>query len=55
MWISHALSIDHKPDLPLEKERVIMSGGRVSSIVDIDHITGERRMVGPARVYLRSE
>lgn len=54
-WVSHALSKDHKPDIPEEKERINISGGRVSSYVDIDPMTGVKVPVGPARVYLRYE
>ena len=39
-WISHPLSRDHKPDIPEEKERINISGGRVSSYIEVDPVTG---------------
>lgn len=29
VWVAHALSRDHKPDSRDEKERILLSGGRV--------------------------
>ena len=52
-WISNPLSRDHKPDIPEEKERINISGGRVSSYIDVDPVTGIKMQSGPARVYLR--
>lgn len=40
------LSIDHKPDIPMEKDRVIQSGGRVFAI---EYGDGSK---GPERVWL---
>mmetsp|Transcript_11935 Transcript_11935/g.17817 ORF Transcript_11935/g.17817 Transcript_11935/m.17817 type:complete len:379 (-) Transcript_11935:243-1379(-) len=45
-YSSLALSIDHKPDVPLEKERIIKSGGRVFAV------EYEDGMDGPPRVWL---
>jgi serine/threonine protein phosphatase PrpC len=55
VWVAHALSIDHKPDNPEERERIEISGGRVSSMQERDPVTGVQYPVGPARVYLRFE
>mmetsp|Transcript_26861 Transcript_26861/g.23718 ORF Transcript_26861/g.23718 Transcript_26861/m.23718 type:complete len:82 (+) Transcript_26861:176-421(+) len=40
------MSIDHKPDLPLEEERIIRCGGRVEPYID-----QAGRMKGPPRVW----
>lgn len=42
----HRLSRDHKPDIPEEKERILLNGGRVFALSYDD---GEK---GPARVWL---
>ena len=52
-WVCKALSRDHKPDLPEERERISLSGGRVSNYVEVDPVTGAKVCSGPARVYLR--
>lgn len=44
--ISESVSIDHKPDLPGEKARILASGGRVFAVQYDDGIDG------PARVWL---
>ena len=49
-WEHIPLSIDHKPDLPKEAERINKTGGRVGSIQDY---TGKLR--GPKRVWLQKE
>jgi len=46
--IAQPLSIDHKPDLPEEKERILKSGGRVFAVQYDDGIDG------PPRVWLRN-
>ena len=33
-WFSKDLSINHKPDLKLEKERILKSGGRIEPYLD---------------------
>ena len=45
-----ALSIDHKPNLPLEKERIHASNGKVMQMKDMFG-----RSVGPYRVWLKNE
>lgn len=52
-WVCQGLSRDHKPDLPEERERISLSGGRVSSYVEVDPVTGTKIAAGPPRVYLR--
>lgn len=47
IWQSTDLSIDHKPDLPREKERIEASGGEVS--------VSKFSKLGPSRVYIRNE
>lgn len=44
-----ALSLDHKPELPSEKERIVASGGRV------DRFNDGGDFVGPYRVWLKYE
>jgi serine/threonine protein phosphatase PrpC len=44
--MAERLTVDHKPDLPLENHRILNSGGRVFSIEYDDGI------VGPPRVWL---
>jgi len=44
-----ALSNDHKPELPLEKERIIANGGRV------DRFNDGGELVGPYRVWMKYE
>lgn len=45
------MSIDHKPDLPSEKQRILRCNGRVDSYKDNEN----RNPVGPARVWLKNE
>ena len=40
------MSIDHKPDLPAERSRIIRSGGRVFPVKYDDGVDG------PSRVWL---
>lgn len=42
------ISNDHKPDLPQERKRIEMNGGRVEPYTDFDG-----SLVGPARVWLK--
>mmetsp|Transcript_9508 Transcript_9508/g.18397 ORF Transcript_9508/g.18397 Transcript_9508/m.18397 type:complete len:453 (-) Transcript_9508:1638-2996(-) len=49
-WEAIPLSIDHKPDDPLERARILKHGGRVEPIMNED-----RSFVGPARVWLKTE
>ena len=49
-WFSKDISYDHKPDNPLEKERIIQNGGRIESYKD----EGGNYM-GPKRVWLKNE
>ncbi|EAS01080.1 protein phosphatase 2C containing protein (macronuclear) [Tetrahymena thermophila SB210] len=49
-WTNQPLSIDHKPDLPSEYNRILSSGGRVEPFKDM-----EGKPVGPARVWMRTE
>ena len=44
--VDEELTIDHKPDLPHEKERILATGGRVFAVAYDDGIDG------PARVWL---
>lgn len=48
IWLTNALSIDHKPDLDKEKQRIINSGGRVNCFLDEDGTP-----LGPYRVWLK--
>lgn len=48
MYVPDQITIDHKPDLPKEKERILKSGGRVYSI------TYAGGIVGPPRVFLKT-
>ena len=44
------MSVDHKPGMPLEKQRIIKNGGRVQQIV------GARgQLLGPKRVWLKDQ
>lgn len=45
-FVSEELTIDHKPDLPKEKERILSTGGRVFAVAYDDGIDG------PVRVWL---
>ena len=50
IWISHALSRDHKPDLKAEKDRILSSNGRVDTFREPN---GDP--IGPARVWLKND
>eukprot|EP00752_Nemacystus_decipiens_P018531 g16614.t1 len=45
--VAQALTEDHKPDIPVEKERILRAGGRVFSIGYSDGVDG------PPRVWLK--
>lgn len=47
-WLPEQITIDHKPDLPKEKERIVKSGGRVFCV------TYPGGIVGPPRVFLKA-
>jgi len=49
-WSSKNISYDHKPNNPIENERIIQNGGRVESYKD-----EEGKFVGPKRVWLKNE
>jgi len=49
---SEALSIDHKPELTKEAERILNEGGRIEAFKDPDN---ETQTIGPQRVWLRNE
>lgn len=49
-WKSHDLTIDHKPDDPIEKERIIRCGGRVQP-----HRDDYGGFLGPSRVWLKDQ
>jgi len=44
------LTIDHKPDMPKERQRIISCGGRVMST----RIKGAPHLLGPPRVWLKN-
>lgn len=50
IWIAHALSRDHKPDLKDEHDRIMSCNGRVDPFREHN---GDP--IGPARVWLRNE
>ena len=50
VWISTALSIDHKPDRKDERKRIEKKNGRVEPFREQ---SGEP--IGPARVWMRTE
>ena len=49
-WLVTPLSIDHKPDIGFENERIISHGGRVESYRDLDG-----NPIGPSRVWLKTQ
>ena len=48
-WFSKELSIDHKPDLELEKERILNNGGKIEPYIDENN-----EFYGPQRVWLKN-
>ena len=50
VWVAHALSRDHKPDLKEEHDRIVSCNGRVDPFREPN---GDP--IGPARVWLRTE
>ena len=49
-WEQIELSVDQKPENPLEKERIIKAGGRVEQYRD-----DAGTLVGPYRVWKKTE
>jgi len=50
VWVAHALSRDHKPDVKEEHDRIIQCNGRVDTFREPN---GDP--IGPARVWLKTE
>lgn len=50
LWEAVPLSIDHTPEDPRERARIILHGGRVEPLADED-----RNFVGPSRIWLKTE
>lgn len=50
VWVSTALSRDHKPDLKDEEERIVTNGGRIDPFREPN---GDP--IGPYRVWLKQE
>ena len=48
--VAEPVSTDHKPTLPLEKERIIKCNGRIEPFKD-----SLGRFKGPSRVWMRHE
>ena len=47
--LTHALSEDHKPELPVEEKRILAMGGRIDSFHDEEN---NNEPLGPQRVWL---
>ncbi|TNV82013.1 hypothetical protein FGO68_gene9399 [Halteria grandinella] len=52
-WLCHPLSKDHKPNDPIEQQRIQLSGGRVAPYCEVNPVTGSRHYIGPARIYVK--
>jgi serine/threonine protein phosphatase PrpC len=49
-WFAKNISNDHKPNDPIEEERILKNGGRIESYKD-----DEGHFLGPKRVWLKEE